>query len=480
MSDARVLRSDRVALGLLAFGFVARCLVLLELWGAGVDVRSRVNIDAYYFDRAATRILAGDPLVRERYYYTGLHPDVPDAPRYNFSTLILGEERHDEAFGPHTYFDYPGYWYFVAACYALGGRGSWTPMAAQELLDLAACALAYLVARRLFDRGVARVALALAVLHGPLAFYAGFLLRDSLIAAATMLLVYLAVRLESARSWGGLGVAFAAAWILKGTFVLLLPFLLLRGPSPRRLAAFALGFALGVAPFAVRNVALGVPPLRMSTLVEASLVIYNRPGAATRGHRFDFAAARETSAKMTHVSSLEALRVALADHPSPLGLVRQSAERVGWHVAADDAWDNVRYSYLAPCLRSLALAPVRWKLLVPFVAIGAALALSRRRAVLLGPPALGVAMAAVGIALTRYRLHADHAHAILAAAGVVWLLREARARRPRALLAAAAVLVIAIAAHDPVPLPDAARIEAHVRGVFAPRTADYLVGNLAR
>ena len=62
------------------------------------------------------------------------------------------------------------------------------------------------------------------------------------------------------------------------------------------------------------------------------------------------------------MTDLNALRTAIAAHPSTGSFVEQSLRRVLEHYRADDAWDNVRFSYLAPHLLSMRLAPVRWKL----------------------------------------------------------------------------------------------------------------------
>src|SRR5207244_2036966 len=87
--------------------------------------------------------------------------------------------------------------------------------------------LVYLLGLRFHDRTVARLGLALAVFSGPLVFYAGFLIRDSLVASLGVVLVYLAARAadpgRAVRAFFVLGLAFGLAWIVKGTFVLLAP-----------------------------------------------------------------------------------------------------------------------------------------------------------------------------------------------------------------------------------------------------------------
>ena len=293
-----------------------------------------------------------------------------------------------------------------------------------------------------------------------------------------------------ARAWFPVGLATGAAWIVKGSVLFLLPFLVLgafrrpwresAGLAVRGALAFVLGAALPVGPFAVRNVALGVPPLRMSSIEVAALIIYNSPNAATRQVWFDLESARRTADRCPVLSPPRALAAAIAAHPNPLAWARQSALRAFNLWRADDPWDDVRFSSLAPCLRSMRLAPVRWKMIEPLAVLGLVLAVLawRRTAPLLGLVFLTLSMAALGVCLTRYRLNADHVHALLAAAAAVWLFREARARRKTAFLGAAFVLVVPFILHDEVAPPTPEAIVGYVVGTFSERTAGDLLRHL--
>ncbi|HZU97286.1 MAG TPA: glycosyltransferase family 39 protein [Planctomycetota bacterium] len=472
--DLARLRADRVALGLLAFAALVRALFLAQVFDLGLELRGRVNLDAYNYHRRAVRIVEGDVLGRERFDFSGRWPDEPGHPRSSFAIEILGEKRYDETFGPRVYFDYPGYPYFLASFYAMFGEGGRSVLVAQEALDLLGCALVYLIALRLRDRTVARVALGLAAAWGPLVFYAGFVLRDSVLAFLGTAIVYLGAR----RSWLVCGVVFGLAWIVKGSLVFFLPPIALAlGRRPREIALFIVGALLGVSPVAARNVALGVSPLRVSTVEEASLVMYNQPAAGTRQQVYDFPAARGIADGCPEVSSLAMYRAAVAAHASKADYLGLVATRLLEHVRADDAFDNVRFSYLGPGLLSLSLAPVRFKLVLGFVAIGLVLALlSPRESVLLfGPLLATLAMAALAMALTRYRLHADPIHAILAAHGAVWLVREARRRRAHAIYAALGSLALTLALHDPVPPPTPQQRWNYIAGTFGLDAATRLV-----
>jgi hypothetical protein len=472
-NDLAILRRDRVALALLAVAAIVRLLFLAQVVALDLDLRPRINIDAYLYDRWGRRVAEGDWAMRHRYEFSGTHPDEPSAPRGSVAIAVLGLERHDREYGPRTYYDYPGYAYLVGACYAVFGVGSRVVLVLQEAFDLLACALVYLLARRLHSgTTVARIALALVALDGPLIFYAGFFLRDSLLASLTTTLVYLALSARSRRSWALLGLAFGFAWIVKGTFLLLVPFFATKLPRGRAAlgpaGAFALGAGLAVSPFVARNVAFDVPPFRMTTLEVASILLYNAPNAGTRGLYLDLPGARSVADRCERLSASCALATAIRAHPSPLDWLSQSASRVASVGVADDAWDNVRYSWLAPRLSSLALARVRWKLLEPFALLGLVLALAQpwRNALVLAPVVMVLALAGVGVCLTRYRLPLEPMAALLAASAVVWLLREARAKRARAIYAALGCVAVSVALHDSVVPPSDERVAAYVRGTF--------------
>jgi hypothetical protein len=495
-TDFERLRRDRVALVLLAFAALVRICFLAEIVSHGVDLRPNFNIDCYRFDRVARRIVAGDLLERDRYEHSGRWPDEPGHPRASGAIMVVGLERYDAEYGPYAYFDFPGYDYFVAFFYAVFGPATSLVFVAQEALDLVACALVYLIGLRVYDRAAARLALGLAAANGPMLFHAGFLLRDSLIAALIVVVVYLALRTRDpgrgAATWFVTGLAYGIAWVVKGTIVLLLPFLALealaRGHgwlegskmTARRAAAFGAGALVAIAPFAARNVALGVPPLRMTTGDVSSLLVFNIPDGGVRGLTFDIPRARAAADRCTRLTSLEALRVAVEEHGSVFALARQSARRAAEHWIADDPWDNVRVSYLTPCLRSLALAPVRWKLIEPFAVLGMALALAAwpRRAIVLGPVALTLIVAAASSNVTRYRLSADPFHALLAASAIVWLFRAARQRRRYAFPTALGLVALSLALHDSTPPPRPRQIASYVIGTFRPETARYLLENL--
>ena len=482
------LRGDRWAVALLVFGALVRLLFFVE--ARGVDLRHLASNDAHFHDDQARTLASGNWVLRDT-------PGVAIQRGAEDAVVVLGAERYAREFEPDSYTKYPGYDYLVAVFYRLFGPETRTIYAFQEALDLLACAFTYLLALRLYDRTVARVALALAVATGPLVLYAGMLLRETVLASLVVSVLYLVIRATDSRrslgGWATAGVAFGAAWAVKPSIVPLVPFLLPSfasgaGSSGRRvaarLAAFALGAAATAGPLVARNVVLGLPPLRMATNELAALLFFNCPDAPARGVGVTdscLASARRAAARCDRSSLWQGIREAAEENGGTAGLLRLEAARVGNELVADDPWDNVRYSYLRPCLRSLDLAPVRWKLIAPYVLLGVGLVLAqdpRRRAILLGPVFLVLFTSALSSCVTRYRILGDHLHALLAASAFVWLWREARRKHARAIVAALAALVVCQALKDRESPPSVDQIARYVLGSFGRETGTRLLHNM--
>ena len=93
--DLARLRADRIALLILLLGALLRVTFLIETIGHGIDLRARINVDTYLYDRQARRMAAGDIAMRDRFEYSGRRPDAPGAPRESFPIQTLGVERYE-------------------------------------------------------------------------------------------------------------------------------------------------------------------------------------------------------------------------------------------------------------------------------------------------------------------------------------------------------------------------------------------------
>jgi 4-amino-4-deoxy-L-arabinose transferase-like glycosyltransferase len=151
----------------------------------------------------------------------------------------------------------------------------------QAFLGAAACALVYLLGRRLLDERTGVVAGLLAAAYGPALFYVAVFLSTTLevlLAVATLLAVTAARERPTPRRWLVAGVIAGLACLARPNFLLgvaalvaCLP-LMIRQPdrrpdwsaAVRAGAALALGAALCIAPVTARNWVVGGKPVLIS------------------------------------------------------------------------------------------------------------------------------------------------------------------------------------------------------------------------
>jgi 4-amino-4-deoxy-L-arabinose transferase-like glycosyltransferase len=198
---------------------------------------------------------------------------------------------------PRFYQD-PLYPYIVAVSYRLIGDDVRWALIDQLLIGVATNVLIWFITLIYFGDVAALFAAALAVLYAPMMFYELLLLRDSLVVFATLSVIVLAEKSRNSRPLNliGLGLASAAAILLKSTFVLVCAALfvgLLVSASSRaaRLRAVvwaAAGFAFVVAVLVWRNVSVGASPLSLAASGPLTFVASNSAGfAADMGFGID-------------------------------------------------------------------------------------------------------------------------------------------------------------------------------------------------
>lgn len=186
--------------------------------------------------------------------------------------------------GPEPFWQAPLYSLFLGGIYALFGP-SW-PIArlANALLGAGSCVLAWMLAQRWLSRRWALVVFGICALYGPLIYFEGQLLRETL--ATFLLLIALLALFRArdsgrARTWGLAGLLLGLASICRENALILLPLILVwellarrRGeattplPWPNRLrhpAAFLLGAALAIAPITLHNAVYGRSVIPIST-----------------------------------------------------------------------------------------------------------------------------------------------------------------------------------------------------------------------
>ena len=405
----------------------------------------------------------------------------------------------DEWWGGKRFHQEPLYPYTLAAGYLVTGGSILAVFVLQSLLGLLSVALVHRVTRQAFGDRPALWAGLLAVSCGPLLFYEVVLLRASLMACATLVLVTLAQRACVAPTAGRfalLGLAGGLATLLKTTFA---PFVVLAGAwlllrrrpaglrggatasGSARVAcglALASGFALALSPAVVRNVVVGAPPLSLQSVGPMSFVAFNSAHAGTDPTGFFVSTADIAEVfGVTGGESGATLRETLARAGGWTSLLPRMAARA-WHLThAYEAPQNVNIVFFRQLVPALGWAWVGFGVAAPLAAFGVVLAHRRRRGAL---PALMAASTVLPLilfsTLARYRLPLlvmllPFAGLTLAAC-VCWA-RE-RSWRP---LAAALVVVGGVALVVNRPLPAFAptiRLDDHVsvfQADFRPRLA---------
>jgi len=176
-----------------------------------------------------------------------------------FEEPVLDEEKYvllarslvqgHQPSGP--WFQPPGIVYVLAFVFRLFGTGLLAPRVLQALVSTGACALAYIVARRLLDQHAALLTAAICAVHGVLVFESYELLAPTWMLTADLLMIWLLLRAIEVAQPGaafGAGLALGLSVIMGPT---VLPFGLVAAWGLRRpvlVGAFVAGCALVIAP----------------------------------------------------------------------------------------------------------------------------------------------------------------------------------------------------------------------------------------
>ncbi len=396
------------------------------------------------------RIRAGDLLGRDTYH-----------PGFEWMAAADREAEWARRWGDIRIFQQePLYPYWVALLRRGLPDALHTVPLAQLLLGGVLLPLAvYALGRQILATRGALYGAAVAAVFGPGIFYQLALLRDWMVpigGALVLATAIAAIRRGAPGRLLGVGLLLGLATLLKSTALLWLPVLgwwLWRArergtPAPVlvRAAALGLGFALGIAPLVVRNVAVGAPPLALSNRLPEGLIQGNAADAQPVGLGHPpsqdaiLHAAGGSSAKVVG----EILRGYAAD---PGAFFRVQGAKLLAAFAPEDLADNFAYDYGRERLPVLRFCP-SWGTLLALAAPGLVLLLVRRDARKRWIPGIVVANAVailLPIALGRYRLEALPLLALAAGHGLRFAVVAFRARRwSRFALAAGAPAAVAL------------------------------------
>jgi 4-amino-4-deoxy-L-arabinose transferase-like glycosyltransferase len=349
---------------------------------------------------------------------------------------------------PSSYggFVYPA---FVTAVYFVSGGSHQTPV---FLLQIFLAVLSIVVVAQLGTRLFGATAgLLAAVLYGlsPFVIWSSVAMMTEavflpLVCWSTWALVD-AIDTDSTRAWAFAGLSTALACLVRSTRLYFLPLALLlrlldrRSPASLRVRLrgpvfFAVVFACTVAPWTIRNYQVHRRFLLLDTKAGASLWQYNNPNMIA-----EFG-----------------IRSAMGEPPIPITPALTVANG-GNEVDQDRAYKAMAVAYVLRqpghflsvlfCRAVLAISPLPvtntslrnivvglfWKGSLLLLAIVGWLVLRARwrtgAGVLLGLPIYWWALQAVSGPGQRYRLPVDFVYAVLAAGGMVWLIRKLHHRR---------------------------------------------------
>ncbi|AUX44441.1 uncharacterized protein SOCE26_059050 [Sorangium cellulosum] len=439
-------RRERLALGaVLAVALLVRLVYLHELRG---DVLfDNPPLDEERYATAARRLLGGSP------------------------------------FDHRPFWQPPGILFVLAATFRVAGDGLYAPRLLQALAGTAACALAWVLARRLFGPRVAIASAAVVALHGLLVFAGGELLPAAW--AGLLDLAALVLLLDAPRS----AARAAGAGVLLGLAALftpvVLPFaalaaLVLFRTRERRVVpwAFAAAVLVPLLPVAAYNYLRSGELVLISTNGGLNFFLGNneryletlaiRPGPRwTELTQEPWRAARISEPGAASSWFFRRGLAFWAAHPiDALGLYLRKLW-LFFH-AVEIPRDTDLYAVRAESRVLRALVGPRatgWPdvALIPLALVGIATSLRDRARPLL-PLAFVAAQAAVYaffFASARYRVPCVPVLAIFAAAGVAAIARAAPRARA-ALIAAAAALALACV----VPVPEATMTPAGERDLY--------------
>jgi hypothetical protein len=427
--------------------------------------------DMHYYNGWARQIASGDwwsrtvPIPMHRWHreiaaaYLSQHPDARAA--FDTKATPPGDGGAAEGrvwshwMGAPRFYQDPLYPYLIAATYLTVGTDVRFVLAWQLAFGVLTNVLIWLLARRYFGDSVAAWSAALAILCGPLLFYEGMLLRDSLVVFASLFLVWLVDRAHTTLSWRwslALGVVAGFSCVLKSSLIPLaavLTLVLASGYARRGrwwpICALAIGAAIGLGPAIVRNVALDLPALSMASSGPLTLVAANEPQYTP-----DVGFGINTTLLTAFLGDTDgqwrsAANVAMRGHTASsfAALLWRKWDRM-WH------WfeipNNENYYYMKLRIPVLAWLPVTFALCAPLALVGLVLGARRIRQLwpLYALVALSAAPMIVFYVLGRFRavlIAATIPFAALAIAHIVSSLRERRIAH--ALLAVTGVIVLA-------------------------------------
>ena len=273
-----------VTLGVVAAAAVLHLAFVLQVAATPLALQRQFrNTDMQHYDRWARSIAAGDvwsahvELPRHSWHravgraYLRQHPDIAREldPAGRLDADAQCDLLWNRWVNPRRFYQEPGYPYLLVLVYRLFGTGILPVFLWQAGLGTASVVLIRLISQRAFGETASLAATVLALASPSLLVYDATVLRTSLIIFAGLAAVW---TLQQARTPGGwllAGLVLGAAMIVKSHISLIgLPAAWAAFRSGGRtntgwlqLAGLVAGVGVSLVPTAVRNLAVGEPPL---------------------------------------------------------------------------------------------------------------------------------------------------------------------------------------------------------------------------
>lgn len=464
---ARPVPTRYLSLAVFFLALFVRVIHLLHVAATPVTTYQRTFIDSdmYLFDLWAQRIAAGDLLGREIY-----HP----LAQWQLQAAPLAEWTRWYEDSP-VFYKAPFYAYLVAGLYKAFGDDTILPLVLLQILASSFAALLLMkITGRLFGSTAGLLAGLLHALYGPDIHYDVVMLRGPWITLVGLGCTWqlMALRQAPARLRALVaGLILGASLLINEGFLTapaLALVLLLFWVSPLRrtlahAATLLLGIALALSPLAVRNVLVGVPPLKLAATASTVYAVFN--SATSNPYFFDASPAAFVPTMRAGQGRLLATAMAcLTSFSGPLAVASFYLKKATGLLIPFENPDNANFYYAAlkdPLLRilpgyalvlplsvvGLVLVRRRWRELTPIAPIALSLLLSILIAVPLSRyrttlavylvPFAGLALARAGEWIKSRRVvplaAAGCAVALLSAAGVLWQTRVVFRGRPAGL-----------------------------------------------
>lgn len=361
---------------------------------------------------------------------------------------------HGQVADTRAWYHPPGLVYALGAMFRLFGPGLLVPRVVQALVSTASCALAFVLARRLFTDAIALAAAAVCAVHGVLVFETYELLPPTWMLAADLVAIWAIQRAREDRTpllAGSAGVALGVAAVFGPT---ILPFGLVAAwllRKPVLVAAFVAGVAVPIAPVALGNWHRAHEVVLVSTNGGVNLYIgnnerYEETLAIRPGPHWDVLERRPEASFTREVVAFWGAHPARA-----LGLYLRKVYLYldGPEIPRDTDLYTMRGD--SALLGALVTRGPPWLpdgLLVPLALVGAGVWWPERRKLAV-PYAFAIAQVLVVAAFfvtSRYRVPAIPVLAMFACAGVARIAAASRARRA---VAAGAFAVLALLLNVP-------------------------------